>query len=109
MPVVFEDFISVSSQWDRCAVDGEMCKLWKELPNVNDMDWGFYKCKQTDALDFYKKVSDIYPNLSHMWLHHKNEKEEWMLPELDENGLYSVSTWIYWDIKQKIKGYEREI
>ena len=44
-----------------------------------------------------------------MWLHHKNEKAEWMLPELDKNGLYSVSTWIYDDIKQKIKEYERGI
>ena len=106
---LFEDFISVSSQWDRCALDGEMCKLWKELPNVNDMEWGFYKCKQDDALDFYKKVSSIYPNLSHMWLHHKNEKAEWMLDELEIDGLYSVSTWIYNDIKQKIKEYERHI
>jgi DUF438 domain-containing protein len=86
-----------------------MCELWKELPNVNNYEWGFYKCKQDDALAFYSVVSHLYPNLSHMWLHHKNEKEEWMLPELDKNGLYSVSTWIYDDIKQKIKEYEREI
>jgi hypothetical protein len=103
---LFEDFISVSSPFDRCALGGEMCELWKELPNVDDYEWGLYKCKRDTALDFYKKVSDIYPNLSHLWLHHKNEKEEWMLEELDEDGLYSVSTWIYWEIKQMIKCFQ---
>jgi hypothetical protein len=29
-----------------------------------------------------------------------------MLDELEIDGLYSVSTWIYNDIKQKIKEYE---
>jgi hypothetical protein len=36
-----------------------------------------------------------------MWLHSKDQKEEWF-EELDENGLYSVSTWIYDSVKKKI-------
>jgi hypothetical protein len=101
-----EDFVAGSSYWDRCLGGGEMCDIWKKLPKMDDYEWGLYKCKRDTALDFYKKVSDIYPNLSHLWLHHKNEKEEWMLEELDEDGLYSVSTWIYWEIKQMIKCFQ---
>jgi len=104
---LFEDFVSVSSAWDRCDLGGEMCDLWKELPNVNDYDWGFYKCKQRDALKFYGKLRLIYPNLSHLWLHSKNDKEEWMLDKLDTDGLYSVSTWIYDEVKLRIKMYGR--
>jgi hypothetical protein len=89
-----------------CVLGGEMCELWKELPNVNDYQWGFYKCDKETALTFYSAVSHLYKNLSHLWLHSKDQKEEWLIDELDENGLYSVSTWIYDDIKQKIKNYE---
>jgi len=103
---LFEDFVSASSQWDRCVLGGEMCELWHMLPNVNDYEWGFYKCDKETALTFYSAVSHLYPHLSHMWLHSKDQKEEWLIDELDENGLYSVSTWIYNDIKQKIKNYE---
>jgi len=104
---LFEDFVSVSSAWDRCVLGGEMCDLWKQLPNVNDYEWGFYKCKQSHALEFYHKLNQIYPNLSHMWLHSKDEKKEWLIDELDTDGLYSVSTWIYNEAKLKIKNYER--
>jgi hypothetical protein len=98
---LFEDFVSASSYWDRCMHGGEMCDLWKDLPALNEYEWGFYKCKKEDAMEFYKKVSEQYPYLSHMWLHSKDQKEEWF-EELDENGLYSVSTWIYDSVKKKI-------
>jgi hypothetical protein len=50
----------------------------------------------------HKEVYDKYPYLSHMWLHSKDMKEEWLINELDENKKYSVSTWIYDNIKKQI-------
>jgi hypothetical protein len=106
---LFEDFVAGSSYWDRCLGGGEMCELWKELPNVDNYDWGFYKCREAYALAFYSVVSHLYPNLSHMWLHSKDMKAEWLIDELDPNEKYSVSTWILNDVRQKVKEYERTI
>ena len=83
-----------------------MCDLWQALPNINDYDWGFYKTDKQTALHFYKIVCEKYPNLSHMWLHSKDMKAEWLLPELNSDEKYSVSTWIYDDVKQKIKCFQ---
>lgn len=102
---LFEDFVSASSFWDRCMHGGEMCDLWKELPNVNDYEWGFYKCKQDVALGFYNVITHLYPNLSHMWLHSKDMKEEWFL-DLNADEEYSVSTWIYQLMKDKINEWK---
>ena len=99
---LFEDFVAVSSFWDRCDLGGEMCDIWKKLPNVNNYDWGLYKCDKQTAMLFYQEIYDKYPYLSHMWLHSKDMKEEWLIDELDENEKYSVSTWIYDDIKKQI-------
>lgn len=103
---LYEDFVAGSSFWDRCHHGGEMCELWKELPNVNDYEWGFYKTDKESALAFYSVVTHLYPNLSHMWLHSKDMKEEWLIDELDPNEKYSVSTWIYDDVKAKIKCFQ---
>lgn len=103
---LYEDFVSASSYWDRCHYGGEMCELWQKLPNVNDYEWGFYKTDAKTALTFYKMVCEKYPNLSHMWLHSKDMKEEWLLPELDADEKYSVSTWIYDFIKHQIKCFQ---
>lgn len=99
---LYEDFVSVSSFWDQCHHGGEMCDIWKKLPDVNTYDWGFYKCDKQTAMLFYQEICDKYPYLSHMWLHSKDMKEEWLIDELDENKKYSVSTWIYDDIKKQI-------
>jgi hypothetical protein len=82
-----------------------MCELWKELPNVNNYEWGFYKTDKDTALAFYNVVAQLYPNLSHMWLHSKDMKEEWLI-DLNPNEKYSVSTWIYDDVKEKIKCFQ---
>jgi hypothetical protein len=99
---LYEDFVSSSSFWDQGHHGGEMCDIWKKLPNVNNYDWGFYKCDKQTAMSFYQEIYDKYPYLSHMWLHSKDMKEEWLIDELDENEKYSVSTWIYDDIKKQI-------
>lgn len=99
---LFEDFVSVSSFWDKCQHGGEMCDVWLNLPNLNSYEWGNYKCPQSVAFYFYKNIISKYPYLSHMWLHSKEGKEEWF-EDLDLNKEYSVSTWIYNFIKEKIK------
>ncbi len=102
---LFEDFVSASSFWDRCHHGGEMCEIWQNLPNINDYEWGFYKTDRDTALAFHKFVCNKYPNLSHMWLHSKDMKEEWLI-ELNPNEKYSVSTWIYDYIKSDIKCFQ---
>ena len=102
---LFEDFVSVSSVWDKCINGGEMCDIWKDLPALNEYQWGFYKCKKEDAVDFYTKVWNQYPHLSHLWLHSKDDKGEWF-EELDDDGKYSVSTWMYELIKTKINEWQ---
>lgn len=99
---LFEDFVSASSFWDRCHHGGEMCDIWNELPNLKDYEWGFYKCDIKTANQFYQKIIDTYPNISHLWLHSKDMKAEWF-EEIDETRLYSVSTWLYYFIKEEIK------
>lgn len=99
---LYEDFVSSSSFWDQGHHGGEMCDIWKKLPDVNSYEWGFYKCDKQTAMSFYREIYDKYPYLSHMWLHSKDMKGEWLIDELDENEKYSVSTWIYDDIKKQI-------
>lgn len=99
---LYEDFVSASSPWDRCAHGGELCDIWKKLPNIDDYEWGFYKCDKQTAMSFYKEVYDKYPYLSHMWLHSKDMKEDWLIDELDETQKYNISTWIYDEIKKQI-------
>jgi hypothetical protein len=79
-----------------------MCDIWKRLPGVDDHEWGFYKCDRETALSFYNEVCNKYPHLSHMWLHSKDMKEDWLIDELDETQKYNVSTWIYDEIKKQI-------
>ena len=102
---LFEDFVSASSFWDRCHHGGEMCDIWKGLPNVNDYEWGFYKCEESVARVFYEQIIQQYPNLSHLWLHSKDMKEEWFI-DLEKDGKYSISTWIYKWMKDMINEYK---
>lgn len=103
---LYEDFVSACSYWDRCHYGGEMCEIWNALPNIKDYEWGFYKTNRETAYSFLELVTEKYPNLSHMWLHSKDMKEEWLLPELKSDELYSVSTWIYDNIKFKIECFQ---
>jgi len=101
---LYEDFVAGSSYWDRCMYGGEMCDLWKEMPNVDSMEWGSYKCNRDTALSLYNKIVDRYPHLSHLWLHSKDMKQEWLLPELTDE-LYSPSTWILNEVRNKIHAF----
>jgi hypothetical protein len=103
---LYEDFVSASSYWDRCMYGGEMCDIYNTLPNLNKYDWGFYKCNEKTAKEFYDKILNNYPYVSHMWLHSKDMKEEWFLNELNPNKEYSLSTWIYNIIKNKMKCFQ---
>jgi hypothetical protein len=100
---LFEDFVATSSNWDKCIHGGELCDLWNDMKHINTYEWGFYKTDRQTAIKFYTAVCDKYPFLSHMWLHSKDNKKEWLVDELDETQVYSVSTWIYDDVKKKIK------
>ena len=101
---LFEDFVAHSSVWDRCAKGGEMCDIWTKLPKLEDYKWGEYKCDKETGLSFYNEVMNKYPYVSHLWLHSKNDKKEWLI-EINEQELYSVSTWIYHFTKEKINGW----
>ena len=96
----YEDFVSASSYWDRCHHGGEMCDLYDNLPGIKDYEWGFYKCTEATAMEFYDKVINQYPYLSHMWLHSKDMKEEWLSDTINEYS--SLSTWIYKKIREKL-------
>ena len=102
---LFEDFVSHCSYWDRCIKGGEMCDIWNKLPNIGEYNWGEYKCSKEVAINFWNQITTTYPNLSHMWLHLKDMKQEW-IEDIDETKLYSVSTWILNDIRNKIKEYQ---
>lgn len=97
---LYEDFVSASSFWDRCHNGGEMCDIYKQLPNIDQYKWGFYKCERRVAENFYNTVLEKYPYLSHMWLHNKDMNEEWM--KQHPNKYSSLSTWIYKIIKEKL-------
>lgn len=97
---LFEDFAGWNSFYDRCHHGGEMCDIWLNLPQVNDYKWGEYKCTKEIGQKFYNDVLEKFPYVSHLWLHSKDMKEEW-LKEVDEEGLYSVSTWILNDVRKK--------
>lgn len=100
---LFEDFVAGCSSWDRCDNGGEMCDIWKRLPNVNDYKWGEYKCDKDTASALYKEICDKYPNVSHLWLHSKDMKAEWLEDINDET--YSISTWILNEVRSKINNW----
>jgi hypothetical protein len=98
---VYEDFVAASSFWDRCIHGGEMCDIWNNLENVNDYEWGFYKCTENVAIDYLNTVRSKYPYLSHLWLHSKDMNQDWLLKDLNDEK-YQISTWIYKNIKNLI-------
>lgn len=102
---LFEDFVGWSSFWDRCHHGGELCDIWLKLPQINDYKWGEYKCSSDIAMGFYEDIMKKYPYVSHLWLHSKNGKEEWMQP-IDMNEKYSISTWILNDVRNKINEWK---
>lgn len=97
---LYEDFVATCSYWDRCHHGGEMCDIYKTLPDLNQYEWGFYKCDKETADSFYKKIIDTYPYVSHMWLHIKDMKKEWLEDEIEP--MSSLSNWIYKTIKAKL-------
>ena len=102
---LFEDFVGWSSFWDRCHHGGELCDIWMKLPQVNDFKWGEYKCTQEIGKSFYAEIMEKYPYVSHLWLHSKNEKSEW-IEEIDESKEYSISTWMLNDVRKKINEWK---
>jgi len=62
-------------------------------------------------MKFYNIIYDKYPYLSHLWLHSKDEKQEWITEEnvedIEDNATRSVSTWILNDVREKIKKYTK--
>jgi hypothetical protein len=102
---LFEDFVAHSSYWDKCHHGGEMCDIWNKLPHIDDYEWGEYKCTKEVGKSFYDEICKKYDTLSHLWLHSKDMKQEW-LEEIDETKLYSPSTWILNEVKKKIYDWE---
>jgi hypothetical protein len=102
---LYEDFVSVSSSWDRGCSRGEMIDIWNDIKHDKTELWGNWKVTNEEALKFYNIVYEQYPYVSHLWLHSKDGKQEWLIDELDPETLYSVSTWIYNHIRKKIKLY----
>lgn len=100
----FEDFVAHSSYWDRCDGGGEMCDVWRNLPKINEYKWGEYKCNKEVAIELYNKIVELYPSVSHLWLHSKDAKKEW-LEDIDESKSYSPSTWILNEVREKIKAW----
>lgn len=101
---LYEDFVAGSSLYDLGRMGGELHDVYNKLPNIGNYSWGNYKCTKEIGEDFYNLIISKYPNLSHMWLHSKEAKSEWFM-ELDYSKEYSISTWIYDKIRQKIKEY----
>lgn len=101
---LFEDFVAWSSFWDRCHHGGEMCDLWNSLPDIKKYKWGEYKCNKKVGEYFYDLILDKFPNASHLWLHSKDQKTEW-LNDAEDVKLKSVSTWILNKVRKKIYEY----
>jgi hypothetical protein len=84
-----------------------MIDLWNNIAHNKTEEWGNWKVTREEAIKFYNIVSEKYPHLSHLWLHSKDEKQEWLIDEedIEDHALYSVSTWILKDVRDKIKLY----
>jgi hypothetical protein len=104
---LYEGHVSVSSLYDRCEYGGEMCDIYNTLPDINNYSWGNYKCDINVAKDFYKLILERYSYISNLWMHSKDNEEEWFI-DINENSKYSLTTWIYYFIKEKIKEYKNE-
>lgn len=98
---LYEDFVSTCSHWDKCLNGGEMCDIYKNLKNINAYEWGKYRCDINTAKEFFDKILKIYPYLSHMWMHSKDMKKEWV-EKIDKSKENDLSTWIYNFILEKI-------
>lgn len=92
---LYEGFLSSSASWDYKEGRGEMHDLYKKhFPDLDEYPWGQYKCNRHVARSFMFDLLNIYPHLSHLWMHDKEANDEWFQP-LDPEGLYAPSTWIY--------------
>jgi hypothetical protein len=78
-----------------------MCDVYKNLKNISSYEWGKYKCDENTAKEFFDKILKTYPYLSHMWLHSKDMKKEW-LNSINKDEENELSTWIYNFILQKL-------
>lgn len=96
---LYEGHVSVSSHWDRGAYGGEFHDICKKLPDWDTQQWGFYKCKQDDALTILEALRG-YPNVSHLWLHDKDGNPDWLKGDFQEKEL--ISTWIINKIRDEI-------
>lgn len=92
---LYEGFCATSCSWDYREGRGEMHDLYKKhFPDLDEYPWGQYKCNRHVARSFMFDLLNVYPHLSHLWMHDKEANDEWFQP-LDPEGLYAPSTWIY--------------
>jgi len=102
----YEGHVARCSHHDMCHFGGEFCDLWKNLPQVDEYQWGHYKCDKNVALDFFQRAKELLPYASHLWLHDKDMNAEWMLDTINENEKYSVSTWVINHIRNLISEFK---
>ena len=92
--------MAASSVWDMGAHGGEMHDLYKALPDITLYPHGKYLCTEKTALEFYEKVINLYPDVSHLWLHDKDMNPDWLKSGYKEKEL--ISTWIMKYVREKI-------
>lgn len=97
---LYESHVAASSVWDMGAHGGEMHDLYKILPDITLYPHGKYLCTEKTALEFYEKVINIYPDVSHLWLHDKDMNPDWLKRDYKEKEL--ISTWILKYVREKI-------
>lgn len=106
----FDDFVSYTCKRDLCLknnFDGEMCELYKNLPNIRDVKWGTYKTNYKTSISMLNKIKKQFPTCSFIWL---ATKEKELIDDnvigknisFDKKSKKKIKSWIYLYIKKKI-------
>jgi hypothetical protein len=91
----YEGFCATSCSWDYKEGRGEMHDLYNDqFPDLDQFEWGKYKCNKHVARSFMFEALKRYPHLSHIWMHDKEANDEWF-QSLEADHCYAPSTWIY--------------
>ena len=106
----FDGFLKHTCNEDLCLKNdfyGEMCELYKQLPNIKNEKWGTYKTNKHNSLEMLKKIEKQFPTSCYIWMATKEKElidDKVYGHEIINNPQHKkkIKSWIYQNIKEKI-------
>jgi hypothetical protein len=104
---LYESHVAFCSHWDMCLNGGPVCDVWPI--DRSHENWGNYRTNETEALDVFRKMLDVYEFAPFLWLHDKCGNPEWQIDDLEDNKDYLISTYILNNTRRQYKSLSLQI